>query len=198
MLQRSKGVVKADKKADKKRQKTVTSMKGGSVEVFAPLSIAPDRAHEERFDSGPRILEKIKLHIKNLLEAKWYGVTYDIVPSEVQVIYTFAQVPPGIGSLSPPGYGPDAMRLAPLFPLDAACHPPPPFCHGSLFLNRALSYRYPDTSISGFKGILRFVFADVKKWEEFKFFMEQSDSEGATSESWFSEIELHDARVFLY
>ena len=84
MLQRSKGVVKSGTKADKKRQKTVTSMKGGSVEVFAPLSIAPDRAHEERFDSGPRILEKIKLHIKNLLEAKWYGVTYDIVPSDVQ------------------------------------------------------------------------------------------------------------------
>ena len=54
---------------------------------------------------------------------------------------------------------------------------------------------YPERSISSFMGIIQFDFKNLDTWEDFKYFMQQSDSEGPTTDSWLSELNFYDAHV---
>ena len=45
------------------------------VEVFVPLNVNPQTAHDQEFDSMNRIKAKITKHLENLEDANWIGAS---------------------------------------------------------------------------------------------------------------------------
>ena len=147
------------------------------VEVFVPLNVNPWKAHEQGFDSMNRIKAKITKHLENLVDANWIGASLlresmkqlDLdPPTDKWVICVYA-----LGTQKN-GTEKNKVTLPPGMRVPAG---------------------YPDRSISTFRGIIEFNFKNLETWVDFKYFMQQSDNEGPTSDSWFSELNFHGAYV---
>ena len=147
------------------------------VEVFVPLNENPQKAHDQGFDSMNRIKAKITKHLENLEDANWIGASMlrESIkqlnvdpPTDKWVIPVYALGRQKNGTEKGKVTLPPGMRVP---------------------------AGYPVRTISTFRGIIEFNFKNLETWVEFKYFMQQSDSEGPTTDTWFSELDLDGAHV---
>ena len=147
------------------------------VEVFVPLIVNPQKAHDQEFDSMNRIKAKITKHLENLEDANWIGAS--MLRESIKQL-----------NVDPP----TDKWVIPVYALGRRKNGTE---KGKVTLPPGMRVPagYPDHRTSSFRGIIEFNFKNLETWVEFKYFMQQSDSEGPTTDSWFSELDLDGAHV---